>query len=103
MIPPNKLVNTVNISKYRGVGSRGEVYDEPVQKSAWIESRSTVAESGGSQEILSTIVVYLQPLEVPERSKITLWVGTDIEQEATVAKTTQYREARLSHTVLELR
>lgn len=102
MIPRRKLHNRVVVEAFRGSGSLGAVYDEPKEYPALVESLEQVVLDSQGREVVSSTTVYLNPADIPTRSKVTVWPGEDIAYETTVLSTRHYRKMRLEHTVLRL-
>lgn len=103
MIPSRRLVNTVRVQDYKGSGSMGDVYEDPKEYPAWVESSQELILNEGGNEVVSSLRVYLNPVEISEGAKVTVWPGEDIEFETRAIRIDQYRNVRLSHTVMHLR
>ena len=102
MIPQRKLVNTVVLETFRGETSIGEVYDPPVRLPALVEQIEALVLNSNGDEVVSNATVYMNPRDVPAKSKVTLWPGSDVSRETRVITASKWENVRLAHTVLRL-
>ena len=102
-IPQRKLKNRVKVAAFRGTNSLGDAYDAPEEHRAWVEAQQTVVINHRGEEEISSTTVYLNPVDAPPGSIVTLWPGTDRERETKVISAQHYREHRMAHTVLRLK
>lgn len=96
----------VRIAPYRGSGSAGDVFDDPVEAEAEVIDRAELVRSADGDEVVSSTRVTV-PLDTdaPVGSLVTVWPGEGAERTALVLQTSRERNpAPLpSHLVLHLK
>lgn len=102
MIPKRKKHNTVIVAPYRGSGAYGPVFGESVTYVGLVDSERKLVRNSAGEEVISSSSVYLDLVQVPEGSKVTVWPGTDNEYISSVVAVQRWQAGRLSHTVLSL-
>lgn len=100
-LPARWTPHTVIVRPFRGVGGAGPIYGDqyPLRpedgRGVYLEdAREVVLDSDGTEVVSSTRFFCNFDDAPPEKSRVTVWVGTPFEREAPVVRVARFEHPR---------
>lgn len=102
MIPRRLLPNTVTLIIGGGRNQFGPLPGEHRTVKALVEGGNRLIRDRTGAQVVSSVRVYTDPVNINVGDQVRIWPGDSLEQELRVLQVNQFRAPGKSHTVIDL-